>query len=95
MSDPPPQALQPKQEPQKLSNGRPLDQPKAPVPAMQKLNLTSSSPSPSSSNKPDKQDKPSRPDPPKSTFKSPQELAKEKEKDKKEKKHHLNIFKKH
>ncbi|KAJ9651995.1 syntaxin binding protein 1 [Neophaeococcomyces mojaviensis] len=91
MSEPPPQALQSKQEPQKLSNGRPPDQSKAPVAAMQKLNLSNPSPPPTS--KPEKADKHSKPDPPKSTFKSPQELAKEKEK--KEKKHHLNIFKKH
>lgn len=91
MSDPPPQALAPKPEPQRISNGRPPEQPKVPVAAMQKMNIAPSAPAPSTS----RPEKVSRPDPPKSTFKSPQDLLREKEKDKKEKKHHLNIFKKH
>lgn len=102
MSDPPPGSQQPKPTvPQAVANGRPPQQipPAAqpPTVAMAKMNLApqsqaqaqpSSRPATSSSSKAEKHHK----EESKSTFKTPAELAKEKE-GKKEKKHHFKVWK--
>ena len=96
MSEPPPGAAKPPtvQQPQ-TSNGRPAKvvsepQPVPPTAQMQRMNLTPQ-PQSHSSGRPASS---ARPEPPKSTFKDPAQLAKEKE-GKKDKKSHFNMFKKH
>ncbi|KAK5098390.1 syntaxin binding protein 1 [Lithohypha guttulata] len=107
MSEPPPAAMQPKPpQPQSIPNGKPpfqtqaqpqpQPQPQPPVAAMQKMNLAPQGQPqvnnrPSSSRQETKHD--SKHEPPKSTFKTPAELAKEKAEGKKEKKHHFKVWK--
>lgn len=98
MSDPPPEALRPKPEPPKPTNGKVAGSALPPTDAMRKMNLTPQTSAPQSS-KPQPVQSSSRPvssskaDPPKSTFKTPAELAQEK--DKKKKHHFGGMFKKH
>lgn len=92
MSDPPPASQQPKPvAAQAVPNGRPSGQVQPPTAQMQRMNLAPQHPQPSPSSRPTSS---SKLDPPRSTFKDPAQLAKEKE-GKKEKKHHFNVFKKH